>query len=1049
MEKLGHKTPGNTVHVNDKGVLILTLRGKQDLTHAQTMLTLVRDYIKKQHRIGKKTLLLIDMHTLKVADATSEARNEARRLLGGVSIDAIAFIGSGIITNITAYLMRVASPHTHVEYFTNTEKAEHWLTTLEKPKAQRSQIALVASIIISLVGLLALIGWQTDNTYLKSFNPDLRPINPTAAASLLTLGVAFFCYWMRAIRPLRILGVFGIVLGITIFLPINIDTLLFHDKVVAGGGHVHIADSAGICFILSGIMGLLAWRPGMRAIITQYVLGSLIVLLAFFNAFGLLYATDFMYSISPDFVMALNLSFSFVVAGVSFIFLTIFRQMGGVLNRVSRTGWLIVAALVFVQFATYSSWNQAVTRNKTETINAFENRKGEINSAVQARIQAYIDALHGFSGFFASSGYVSEKEFETYHNSLDLAHTYPGVRSIAFIARVHNNELKEFIKERQQDDSLIPGGRPNFKINNLSTFDPHYIATYVANQSTSSSIGNDITAIPGRFDIYNSAIDSGTSYASGTVEFTATSAQPNGSRGFFIAMPVKNIDSKNYIGVVNAYFNYDTFFDKLFTSTQATRDNLDITIRDQGTVIYQSKDKQGATAYASTSTATVANRQWDVTIEAPTGFGISQSQAGSPWSTLVGGQFFAALLIFIFILQARSRQRAIQLADIATADLQKERQSIIELNKKDEAILDSIGEGLVGVNEHGIVELINDAACRQLGYKQDDVIGKMFDQVLRATDMQGRAITKENRPIAKALAGHHAISTMVQYARKDNVVFPVRLNVAPIKNAAGKTIGAIEVFQDFTKERELDKAKSEFVSLASHQLRTPLSAINWYSEMLLNGDAGKINKEQQEYLKEIFEGNKRMVELVDSLLNVSRLEVGKLKNEPVDVTITDIADSLEKELAVSIKTHKIDYRREADPKLPTLFADPKLIRIILQNLLSNAVKYTPDSGKVRLTIRRASTEDVHVAGVARGIDYVYIGVSDTGYGIPETQKSKIFEKLFRADNVRKLDVEGTGLGLYIVLEITKLFGGHVWFDTKEGHGTTFHVVIPVKTKPSA
>ena len=99
-------------------------------------------------------------------------------------------------------------------------------------------------------------------------------------------------------------------------------------------------------------------------------------------------------------------------------------------------------------------------------------------------------------------------------------------------------------------------------------------------------------------------------------------------------------------------------------------------------------------------------------------------------------------------------------------------------------------------------------------------------------------------------------------------------------------------------------------------------------------------------------------------------------------------------------------------------------------------------------MRRATEEDIRAAKLTHG-QYAFISVADTGYGIPETQRSKIFEKLFRADNVRKLDVEGTGLGLYIVQEITKIFGGRIWFDTKEGHGTTFYVVIPQKTKPSS
>ena len=106
-------------------------------------------------------------------------------------------------------------------------------------------------------------------------------------------------------------------------------------------------------------------------------------------------------------------------------------------------------------------------------------------------------------------------------------------------------------------------------------------------------------------------------------------------------MPVKNSNSSTYIGLVNAFFSYDTFFDKLFTNKISAHDNLNVTIRDQGTVIYESKNKHGATAYASTTTATVANREWDVTIEAPADFGISASQARTPWSILVGGQIFA------------------------------------------------------------------------------------------------------------------------------------------------------------------------------------------------------------------------------------------------------------------------------------------------------------------------------------------------------------------------------------------------------------------------
>ena len=190
-----------------------------------------------------------------------------------------------------------------------------------------------------------------------------------------------------------------------------------------------------------------------------------------------------------------------------------------------------------------------------------------------------------------------------------------------------------------------------------------------------------------------------------------------------------------------------------------------------------------------------------------------------------------------------------------------------------------------------------------------------------------------------------------------------------------------------------------------------------------------------------------MIELVDSLLNVSRLEVGKLRNEPQDVSLVELADSLERELHTSIEAKKITLTRNIAPKLPTVFADPKLLRMVMQNLLSNAVKYTPNKGHVKLDIHPATEKELRRAGLRSG-KYFFLSVSDNGYGIPKEQQGKIFEKLFRADNVRKMDVEGTGLGLYIVQEVARKLGGAIWFESTESVGTTFYVVIPLKTKPS-
>jgi signal transduction histidine kinase len=203
--------------------------------------------------------------------------------------------------------------------------------------------------------------------------------------------------------------------------------------------------------------------------------------------------------------------------------------------------------------------------------------------------------------------------------------------------------------------------------------------------------------------------------------------------------------------------------------------------------------------------------------------------------------------------------------------------------------------------------------------------------------------------------------------------------------------------------------------------------------MLLNGDAGKINKDQKAYLDEIYKGNQRMVELVNSLLNVSRLDLGTfgIVSKPIDIrsVIDDVVSEMKHLIELKKQKITVDY----PVKLANIHADPKLMRVIMQNLISNAIKYTPEGGKIEIEVNyhHNSPKTAYV-----------IKVSDNGYGIPESQKSKIFTKLFRADNVRAMDTEGTGLGLYIVKSILDEAGGSISFDSIEKKGTTFKVTLP-------
>ena len=228
----------------------------------------------------------------------------------------------------------------------------------------------------------------------------------------------------------------------------------------------------------------------------------------------------------------------------------------------------------------------------------------------------------------------------------------------------------------------------------------------------------------------------------------------------------------------------------------------------------------------------------------------------------------------------------------------------------------------------------------------------------------------------------------------------------------------------------MDRAKNEFVSLASHQLRTPLSTVRWYAELLLAGDAGKISDDQKKYLEEIYNGNQRMIELVNSLLSVSRIDLGTFIIDTSPTDLREVCEIVLKELEPQIKGQVVRVEKVYDKDIPVIPADPKLVKIILQNLLSNSIKYTPPNGEVRVAIEKQENA-------------ILITVSDTGYGIPESQQYRVFTKMFRANNVRERDANGTGLGLYIVRSIVEQSGGKIWFKSVENKGTDFYVTIPL------
>lgn len=353
----------------------------------------------------------------------------------------------------------------------------------------------------------------------------------------------------------------------------------------------------------------------------------------------------------------------------------------------------------------------------------------------------------------------------------------------------------------------------------------------------------------------------------------------------------------------------------------------------------------------------------------------------------------------------------------------------------DDAMLANISDAVVATDEYGYIAIINNAALKSLGLQRQDVIGKKAIEVIGAQDEEGNPIPRDQRSIQKVLATGNAVATTVSgayyYVRANKERFPVAITATPGKFIFnGKKIGVIEIFRDITKEKEIDRQKSEFISIASHQLRTPLGSMRWNLE-LMESEIISSPQAAQERLRDIHKINMRVIHLVRDLLNVTRIDQGRVEDEPERTNVADIAQSAIKEMEPQARDKSISIEMKIKkPDTPPLIIDAKRFREVIQNLLTNAVRYTLSGGHVYVEIDYTDTS-------------VEIAVSDTGIGIPQEDQPRIFSKFARAGNAAIIDTEGSGLGLYIVKSYITGWGGKIWFKSNIGKGTIFHISLPL------
>jgi|GEM_PF-1123439 len=363
-------------------------------------------------------------------------------------------------------------------------------------------------------------------------------------------------------------------------------------------------------------------------------------------------------------------------------------------------------------------------------------------------------------------------------------------------------------------------------------------------------------------------------------------------------------------------------------------------------------------------------------------------------------------------------------------DLEKTKMHLEHEKAQAESILASIGDGILAISEEGQILFVNPVTTSILSVSREEMENKSWVDVFEIVNDKGENIVLQDNPIFKVLQSGEQVSSNKYYLinKKGNLI-PVAITISGI-NLQGRNVGAIVVFRDISKEKEVDRMKTEFISLASHQLRTPLTSIKWFLEVLLSGDAGEVNEEQRGYLGNVLQANERMIGLIEALLKISRLERGRIVMENKRINLRKVLEEILVDFQLRLKTKNMEMDLVLEDNLPEVFVDEKMMQQVFSNLISNAIKYSSEGGKITVRIKRDGQN-------------VCCEVEDQGIGIPVTEKNRVFEKFYRGGNIFVSEVEGNGLGLYLVKMIVEGEGGKISFVSEENKGTTFKFFIPV------
>jgi signal transduction histidine kinase len=369
-------------------------------------------------------------------------------------------------------------------------------------------------------------------------------------------------------------------------------------------------------------------------------------------------------------------------------------------------------------------------------------------------------------------------------------------------------------------------------------------------------------------------------------------------------------------------------------------------------------------------------------------------------------------------------------------------------------IVDSMSNGVIVYNQALAVTLANPIIEKMTGLPCSSSSSSSSSSMFPLEEF-GNLIKDINiLEIAKSVL-NSGISTHIKEAKLFNYYFEIY--ISPVRDSNGDIQGGAIIMHDITHTKEVSKIESDFITTASHQLRTPLTGIQWVIERFLKKE--KVTEQGKEFLNDIHTSVSRLTSLVDLLLNVSRIEGGRVGISPQPLELVGFMNGYIEEIEPLIVKNNLKLNFQRHPKELNIITDSSAMRNIVQSLVSNAIEYTPEGGEIGISLEKlehassaksdASNSNKKALGggkADKSHGTFLLTIGDTGIGIPKEEQKTIFDKFTRAKNAQLVKTDGTGLGMYIAKQAVELLGGKIWFHSTVGKGTVFYVELPIEAK---